>query len=289
MVTDQAARAIVVLDPEQIRTYLAGRRRVGYWSWSADDDPSLARLSPGRSWTNPSEAKTRSLDGSQYLLTTASGGLAAVVRYPDGKVRWAANTGTGNVHSIELMPDGNVAVTSTTPGTVRLYTASQGSRSTTYTGCRLPGAHGVHWDPASQRLWALGANQLISFGITGTPASPHLVPDGAVTLPTSGGHDLAPVLTQPGRLWVTTSSKVYLYDLAKKEFVGYPDQASISRKDVKSISDEPVTRQVLTAIPEPGNLCGWCTSTLTFHSPDYTRRLDGIQLYKARWWTTQRR
>ncbi|MFI5887890.1 DUF6528 family protein [Streptomyces sp. NPDC051554] len=289
VVTDQATRTVTLLDPEPtLWQRPAEQAEKARWTWSATDDPELADLDPQRTWKNPSEATTRFLNGRQYLLAGASGGLAAVIGYPDGHVYWATDAGNGNVHSLELLPDGNVAVSASTPGVVRLYTASQGPRSSTYAEFTLPGAHSVHWDPLTRRLWALGTRNLVVLAVTGPPDAPHLTPVQSVALPTSGGHDLSPVHSSPGRMWVTTNSGVYQYSPAQNAFVPYPGQDRISHPGVKSIGDDPATGQVLTTAPAPGNPCAWCTSTLTLYNPDGTRILINTQLYKARWWTTLR-
>nr|WP_246470249.1 DUF6528 family protein [Streptomyces olivoverticillatus] len=285
---DQATRAVHVLDGGLTQWDAGGDSRGVLWSWSADGQQELGDLDPDSSWTNPSEAKFRELDGRRYLLATASGGLAAVVGYPDREVYWAADTGTGNAHSIDLLPDGNVAVAASTGGYVRLYAASAGPRVTRHAQVALAGAHGVHWDPGTRLLWALGSRELVALKVSGSAGDPALSVARRVDLPTRNGHDLAPVLTARGRLWVTTASAVYQYATAQGRFVSYPLQSRISGPGVKSIGDDPRTGQVLLARPEPGNPCDWCTSTLTLYQPDGTRTLLRGGVYKARWWTTAR-
>lgn len=285
---DQATRSVYVLDAKRVQ-WDAGSNDAGVlWSWSPDGDDDLADLDPDRSWANPSEAKFRELGGHRYLLATASGGLAAVIGYPGRSVYWAADTGKGNAHSIELLPDGNVAVAASTGGYLRLYAASRGSRATEHVQVPLPGAHGVHWDPRTRLLWALGSRELVALRVGGSPDEPSLTVVHRRALPTRNGHDLAPVLTHPGRLWVTTASAVYQYSTTEQAFVSYPLQSRISGPDVKSIGDEPRTGQVLVARPERGHTCSWCTSTLTLYRPDGTRTLLHGGMYKARWWTAGR-
>lgn len=285
---DQATRAVYVLDARQA-SWDAGSDDPGVlWSFSADGRRSLEDLRTDVTWTNPSEAKVRELDGRRYLLVTASGGLAAVVGYPDRDVYWAADTGVGNAHSIDLLPDGNVAVAASTGGYVRLYAASLGSRATEHAQVPLAGAHGVHWDPRTRLLWALGSRQLIGLQVGGTPREPELDVVRRVELPSRGGHDLAPVLGSRGRLWVTTASAVYQYATSRREFVSYPLQSRISGPGVKSVGDDPDTGQVLVARPEPGNPCAWCTTRLFLYRPDGTRTLLRGGMYKARWWTADR-
>ncbi|MBB4885259.1 hypothetical protein FHS38_001287 [Streptomyces netropsis] len=285
---DQATRSVYVLDAERTRWSAEGPGGGVLWSWRADGRADLADLRPGSSWTNPSEVKLREMDGRRYLLTTASGGLAAVVRYPEGTAYWAADTGSGNAHSIELLPDGNVAVAASKGEYVRLYAASRSTRATEYTQVALAGAHGVHWDPRNELLWALGDRELVALAVGGTADYPALTVVHRRALPTRGGHDLAPVLASPGRLWVTTSSAVYQYATSERQFVSYPLQSRVSGRSVKSVGDDPVTGQVLVARPEAGNPCVWCTSTLTLYQPDGTRTLLRGGMYKARWWSPYR-
>ncbi|WP_171166696.1 DUF6528 family protein [Streptomyces sp. I05A-00742] len=284
---DQATRSVLVLRSE-VRSWDARRGTGVLWSWTADGQRELEDLDPGSSWTNPSEAKLRELDGHRYLLATASGGLAAVVGYPGRDVYWAAHTGPGNAHSIDLLPDGNVAVAASTGGFVRLYAASLGVRATRHAEVPLPGAHGVHWEPRSRLLWALGRRELVALRVTGPADDPVLTVVHRSALPTRDGHDLAPVLGSPGRFWVTTGSAVHQYATARHRFVDYPRSSRVSAPGVKSVGNDPATGRILVARPEPGHTCAWCTSVLTFHQPDGTKRLVRGAMYKARWWTARR-
>ncbi|MFI0737610.1 DUF6528 family protein [Streptomyces sp. NPDC021100] len=284
---DQASRAVYVLRSEP-RSWDVGRGTGVLWSWSADGQAGLADLDPGASWSNPSEAKLRELGGRRYLLATASGGLAAVVGYPGRDVYWAAHTGPGNAHSIDLLPDGNVAVAASTGGFVRVYAASAGSRATRHAEVPLRGAHGVHWDPRTRLLWALGSRELVALRVEGPADDPGLVVVHRSALPTRDGHDLAPVLGTKGRLWVTTGTAVHQYATGRHRFVDYPLSSRISAPGVKSIGDDPATGRILMARPEPGHACVWCTSVLTFHQPDGTKRMVRGAMYKARWWTSRR-
>ncbi|WP_190131517.1 DUF6528 family protein [Streptomyces mashuensis] len=288
MAADQATRSVYVLDPARARWSSGGGDPGVLWSFSADAVRSLADLEPGTTWTNPSEVKLRRLGGKQYLLTTASGGLAAVVGYPDRTVYWAADTGTGNAHSIELLPDGNVAVAASTGGFVRLYAASTGNRATRHVQVPLDGAHGVHYDPRTRLLWALGAQELLGLRVGGAPDGPDLEVAERVALPSRNGHDLAPVFAAPGRFWVTTASAVYQYATGQRAFVPYALRSRVNAPGVKSIGDDPRTGQVLVARPEPGHACAWCTTTLLLYQPDGRRTLLRGGMYKARWFTAAR-
>ncbi|MEV6978423.1 DUF6528 family protein [Kitasatospora sp. NPDC093806] len=287
-VVDQASRRVLVLQSaEELIPYRGPDRLPVVWSWSADTAGDVNDLEPKRSWSLPDEAKQRVRHGRRYLLTTASGGLAAVVDTATGAAYWAADTGPhANPHSIELLPDGNVAVAASTGGWVRLYTASRGPRSTGYAEFRLPGAHGVHWDARSRLLWALGDDTLTALRVTGPPDAPVLAAVRTVPLPEPGGHDLAPVLAEPGRFWVSTGGHLWRYDPAADRFTRVRLTGGQDGRGIKSVGDEPGSGRLLTTAPDHAGPCSWCTSVLTLHRPGAERTLPGTRLYKARWWTS---
>ncbi|MFC5664489.1 DUF6528 family protein [Kitasatospora misakiensis] len=290
-VVDQASRRVLLLGAEEPPALTALRgpdhRRPVLWSWSADTAPDLADLHPRWTWDLPDEAKNRVRHGRRYLVTTASGGLAALVDTVTGAAVWATDTGRGaNPHSAELLPDGNVAVAASGGGWIRLYAASLGPRSTVHAEYRLPGAHGVHWDARSGWLWALGDDTLTALRVGGTAAAPTLTAERSVRLPEPGGHDLAPVLAAPGRFWVSTARHLWRYDLAADRFTRIRLADERAERDIKSVGDEPGTGRLLTAAPDHAGPCAWCTSVLTLHRPDGVRQLPGVHLYKARWWTS---
>ncbi|HEY6740386.1 MAG TPA: DUF6528 family protein, partial [Actinopolymorphaceae bacterium] len=219
-------------------------------------------------------------------------GLAAVVPYPQGApVYWAGDAGrSNNPHSIELLPNGNVAVAASNGGFVRIYTASQGPRSTTFVTYALKGAHGVHWDERNALLWAIGDDHLVGLVVGGTAAAPTVTEVRRSALPTPYGHDLQPVATDPDRLWLTTNAGVYQYAVEDGTFhTDYRGADRIDAPGVKSVGDERASGQVLTSMIQTGNICTWCTDTATLHLPSESFVLHGAQIYKSRWWVDPQR
>ncbi|WP_157596649.1 DUF6528 family protein [Streptacidiphilus rugosus] len=289
LAADQASERVLLLDVTDPAWQHATRgvhdlraARAASWSWSPLDREELAGLEPKRTWTNVSEAKYRLWNGTHWVLACASGGLAAMVSYPAGWVWWAGRTGA-NAHSVEVLPNGNVAVVASTQDFVRIYTASQSALSAHYTQFDLAGAHGLQWDQTRRLLWAVGDTRLVALTIGGSASHPQMKLERSVALPSHGGHDLNAVASAPNLLWVTTNTHVHQYSIAGNAFVPYTGQAGIDTPGVKSIGDDPVSGQVLTVAPDSENPCQWCTSTLTFHLPDGTRRIAKTSLYKARW------
>lgn len=295
LVTEQASRRLLVLDPRRRVWDPAADPSVVRWQFSPLGDPRYRDLRPDASWVYPCEAKVRVHRKRTYVLTTASFGFVAVVAHPSGRRYWGTALGPGddlfNPHSAEILPDGNVAVAGSTGALVRLYAASQGPRAERYAEARLKGAHGLHWDGARRVLWAIGDDELVAYEVGGTAARPTLTRAFAVGLPvgtpgrTPGGHDLFPVAGRPGRLWVTTNAAVFQYDTGRGVFVqDFAGAGEISRKSVKAVGDDPRTGQVLSTVPERGLEETWWTTTVGVHRPTSTYRLVGGGIYKARWW-----
>ncbi|KAA2266099.1 hypothetical protein F0L68_02985 [Solihabitans fulvus] len=277
-VTDQAnGGSIRVFDPAS-RTWDASTQK---WSWkpSAANGFSAAETA---AWSNPSDAKLRrDRHGDYVMVTSASGGLAALVAFPSGKRLWAARPG-GNTHSVELLPDGNVATASSTGRYVRLYAASQGANASYFAEYTLDQAHGVYWDPTRNVLWALGYSKLVRLTVGGTATKPTLTEAGSWALPDNDGHDLNPKLGSPDRLWITTAHKVFEFSKSQNRAV-----AETADANVKSQTTMPNGRVVRT-IPKPGFDPSWATDTVTFLNPADSRVVAGSKIYKARVWSSLR-
>lgn len=289
LVTDQARKQVLKLDAGRAVWDPEGDPGGVQWAFSPLGDERYADLEPGKSWVYPCEAKVRVRGKRTYLLTTASFGFAAVVEYPSGRRYWgdALSPGTigHNPHSIELLPDGSVAVASSTGGSVRLYAASRGSAGVPFADFGLQDAHGLQWDPALRLLWALGGHELVALRAGEIGGRPVLARLFGVPLPTPYGHDLFQVAGLPRRLWVTTGEAVYQFDKRERSFrQDYPGAARISRADVKAVGNHPLTGQVASTVPQPGLPETWWTEEVTVHRPDGAHVLKGGGIYKARWW-----
>ncbi|GHK00701.1 hypothetical protein SY2F82_24980 [Streptomyces sp. Y2F8-2] len=255
------------------------------WSWSPASDTELADLRPSGSWINVSEAKQVETPDGTLLLTCASGGMAVAYNRGRGFTYWATNVArSSNLHSLEMLPDGNIAVAASTGGYVRLYTSSQGPRSSHYVQHPLPGAHAVSWDAGQRLLWALGASELHALAVTGTRAAPGITLQRRLALPDEDGHDLAPVVGAPDDRWVTTGRHVYRVSLTSGKFTRATAPSGIDKAHVKSISQHPTTGQVIMVSPDDQTSCSWCSSRVDFVDPSGQDALIGTSVYKARWW-----
>lgn len=242
-------------------------------------------------------------DGPRMALT-ASYGLAALISYPEGERLWAQILPTSaNLHGVEILPDGNVAITSTntTSGWVRVYAASQGPNASTYAQYSLGAqSHGALWDPITERLWIVGKEGsgpddpriITALAVTGTAAQPRLTEDATKwhELPDIGSHDLTADPSDPDVLLIALDSTAWEFDktASSNEFTQIPASAGGLAK-LKAISRQPSGQTVVTRpdhYKTPVGPCEavnyWCTDTVEFFGPDTTRTMTGAQFYRAR-------
>ena len=158
------------------------------WRWKAADRPEL-----------PAEYRTkfRTTDeckpvaGNRILITASSDGAALVDRATGQTLWWGA---CGNAHSAELLPgDRIVLACSLREGTgnkLALFDVREPGREMFAT--ELHSGHGVVWDAARSRLWALGEKELRAYRLEAwESAQPSLALDARYPLPDADGHELA--------------------------------------------------------------------------------------------------
>ena len=82
------------------------------------------------------------------IITCCSGGYAAIIKYPSKEVVWETRSCGNNPHSVEILPNGDLACASSTGGTIQLYRTSallKGDKKVadSWKTYKLKGAHGV--------------------------------------------------------------------------------------------------------------------------------------------------
>jgi hypothetical protein len=241
-------------------------------------------------------------DGARIGVVSGQG-LATLIAYPSGQRLWAQILpASANLHGVELLPDGNVAITSTntTSGWVRVYAASQGANASTYAQHSLNAqSHGALWDPITERLWIIGKDGagtndpriITALAVTGGSAAPHLTEDATkwTELPDIGSHDLSAEPNDPNVILISTDAHAWEFDktASSNEFTQI-SAGSGGLDKVKAISRQPSGQTVITrpdANESPQGPCAavnyWCTDTVQFFGPDTTRTMTGAQFYRA--------
>jgi hypothetical protein len=278
-------RGILLIDVDQARQTPAGI----LWEWSAAESPEIK--AEHRGWFRGYDECKPVLNGDALLICASwHGGVALIHRADKACLFYAHGIGA---HSAELIgPDILALATSSEKGQLELFdlSASAGRLDAkSLWAMPLPSGHGAVYDYHRQTLYALGGEELVMLRVTrgggrGLSTGGGLSPGGALSaevagrfkLPSPWGHDLSPY--GPGKLAVTTSQHVYLFDLDKGAFEPLPALADAT--DVKCISRHPITQRVTYTQAEAGAAL---TNRLRFLDGQDDLPLPYDMIYKARW------
>lgn len=242
------------------------------WRWRAGDSPEL----PAEMHTQFRTTDECKPAGESILITASSGGVG-LIRRQDKKCLFY--TSAKNAHSACLLPKDRLAVAASHGGDeVLLFSLGRSGADVPPLGrLRLDGAHGVHWDTARDRLWALGTKELMLIELRSQAQAVELIVDQKWPLPTPGGHDLSPS-RDPRYLFITTNTRVYQFDTRESRFEPLAPLAELP--SVKSIDQHPQSGRI---VYHQGTEKTWWSETIRFLDPARTLQLSGERLYKVRW------
>ena len=226
---------------------------------------------------NISDAKP--VFNNQYILVSASAGGVALIRITDKKTVFYGKGGKGNVHSAELLPDGNIVFAASTGGYIGIFrvdTTNFNSPAVTCNSDSLADAHSVVWDKKRRVLWAAGNNILRAYEYNFDKDNPKLTLKKEIALPGTGAHDLFPVYDKDA-LWLSTSKGVWVLDLQNGQFTS---AGSVAR--VKSISSGPSSFPVIL-IQSMDTGRQWYNDRIIDLAGKTIYQQSGLKAYKARW------
>lgn len=239
---------------------------------------------------NIADTRLREYEGREVVMAAYGGSSAKMISFDDKKeILWHTDSTASNPHACELLPNGVIAVAASTGGEIRFFDAKGDGR--TYASVALEDAHGLLWDPSNGVLWAIGTNVLTAYevNISGGVISVSERTDLKNTIPTDSAHDLQPVYSDPDRMWITTSSAVYVYSKSERTFLTeFPGSGKVSGKNVKGIGNFDDGSIVL--IRPDGGFKSWTGASLSFfplRGDDYsslTVRSGDSGFYKVRVW-----
>ena len=228
-------------------------------------------------------------------LAVYGSGYGCMISYPAGELLWSTSMAANNPHSIELMPNGVIAIASSTGAEIRFFTTTEAFSKMFAARVTLEDAHGVLWDEQNQVLWAVGRTVLTAYKVT-------LNADGTVTvnedtsrratIPSDHAHDLAPVYGNSDELWITTGLHVYRYNKVTKTFsTEYEGCNYLNRSNVKGVGN--FEDGSLVFLYPDGAFQSWTTKSMIL-----VRNQDGKMVreelasetghfYKVRVWDTR--
>jgi len=214
------------------------------------------------------ECKPAIYQGQRVFLACSYPTGFAVVRMSDRKVLFVAEA-PKNVHSAEVLPDGNLLAVSSLGGdAVRVYSTTSGETR----DYPLPGGHAIVWDARRECLWALGNSVLQRYSYNDDRDHPELTLEAMINLPQPGGHDLYP---RAGRdeLFVTTRDKVWAFEPDASRFVRLK-QFYHEAGNVKSVGENAPDGRLAYTL--------WDDSVRLL-DPEGVLVLPDSRIYKARW------
>ncbi|NIG55399.1 DUF6528 family protein [Chitinophaga sp. Cy-1792] len=294
--TNDATKELVLYDPMVTDWNTDAAKK---WKWVPTTGLGFS-ASEIKIWGGGTDFKLRKKASGQDTAVAAlcDNSMAALVGFPSGQRLWSKII-NANVHSAELLPDGNIALAASDGNWVRVYAASQGADNGTYAEFPLSQAHAVLWDPGINGIWVIGqdvatnAHILTALAVGGTTANPVLteLTQYRVTLPSVWGHEVSPYYGNNNLLWVTTNGGEYIFNKTTKTFSTAP---TTNLTFVKGIGNQPSGQIVLTRPdanknPRPAVSCSlnnWSTSTVDFYTSggqwQGSRIVSGACFYKVK-------
>lgn len=242
------------------------------WEWSADSSSFVPKQH--KKWfSTPDDAKP--VYNGKYLLTTASGGVVALIRIADKKPVFYAYAG-GNPHSAELLPDGNIVCASSTGNYLTLFKADTTVDADNVQKWQMPIAfgHNVVWDNKRQLLWSAAMDHILSYRYNNNCDTPSLALQDSIAIPGTGAHDLFPDFGKD-QLWLTNTTNVYRFDVATKKVIS----TDLPQENIKSVSSGPAGYPTIIMRPKEK----WWTDEVLDARQHSVFRQQGLKIYKARW------
>jgi hypothetical protein len=274
--TQKIVRQIVLADQSVNRVAIADiDSKEVVWEWQ----PAKSNVGANdvKWFTNMSDAKP--VYNNKYILANASAGGVALIRIADKKTVFYAYGGNGNVHSAEVLPDGNIVIAASTGNYLMLFKTDTSAYP--YSGytkkVTVADAHNIVWDKKRQILWTASKNKLYAFTYNFNCAAPDLTLKDSTTLPASGSHDLFPLYGKDS-LWLTTSSKVWTINLSNKIVT---EQSALAR--VKSVSSGEGEKYPAILLQSIDGAQQWYNDKVIDLKGNTIYQLSGLKAYKARW------
>lgn len=250
------------------------------WQWDATSAQNELGLAKNR-LNHLDDCKP--VDNGKKLLVTSSYNWTVLLDIETQKPVFYS-VQTPGAHSAEMLPGNKVAVACSDNGDkVQLYDLSRSNEVLFETA--LVSAHGVIWVDATQRLYAIGGQNLNIYILKNADTmKPTLELERSIPTPQSGLHDLSMV---DSNTLAVSGKRAYLYDIANNSF----KEMTMFRNTtaMKSLNYNGETGECwYTDATVPEGTQTWSTQTLHYTkdvqgSTDVmTIKVPDIDVYKVR-------
>ncbi len=254
------------------------------WRWDATTIASTLGLAASRC-THLDDCKP--VDNGKKLLMTSSYGWCVLLDLATSKVLFHTNA-SPNAHSAELLPGDRVAVACSTGdgdqnNSIQYYNVSEPNRPIGKVA--LESAHGVVWNAATQRLYAIGGQNLKIYKLQNwDSSSPSLELERTEQTPKSGLHDMT--LVDDNTLCIAGRG-AYLYDIATNRFTEMTHFSASTA--LKSVNYNIGTGECwYTDSTKPEGSQTWSTQTIRYvtdvngTTTARTIKVPDLDMYKVR-------
>ena len=248
--TDQKNAVAVVYDFGAI---LSGTVSLPVWTFKPTSKLGFSSTDGYGNRIDEAKLRYSSVLGKYVVLFCSSSGFVGVAEYPSGQRVWSVSLSGYGPHSMEYLPNGNVALALSGNGNadksvIRVYAVKEGGTGGKCATVKLDSAHAVQWDDVRGILWALGSSVVTAYEIGGTQAEPTLTQLSVYTTSHSfGGHDMTPVYGDTDLLWIGGAG-AFSYDKTSGKVTKLEAFADGGTKTVGAFPDGTVIRSVATGV-----------------------------------------
>ncbi len=223
------------------------------------------------------------VDNGKKVLLTSSRSYCLLLDVATKDILFWANN-CHNAHSAEILPNNRVVIACSDDGDkLQVYDISNPNKIVN--SVSLVSAHGVVWNEATQRLYAIGYTSMEVYKLKNwDTTSPELAWEKTVSTPTSGNHDLTYVNENTLCL---AGHNVYLYDIAANKFTELGHFHN--RHSLKSVNYNNETGEIwYTDATEPEGEFAWSSQTIRYvtsgsaTSVTRTIKVPDLNMYKVR-------
>lgn len=260
----------------------SGYKNAILWEWDAKDWYQTVGLSQSN-MIRLDDCKP--VDDNKKILATSSKGYAVLIDKATGDVLWYSNN-SKNAHSAELLPNNRIAVACSDNGDcVQIFDIAQSN--TVRFSTELGSAHGVVWNPVTERLYAIGGKTFNIYKLTDwETSSPKLTLEKSITTTNvTSLHDLT--LVDENTL-LLSGKKAAFYNITNGSFTNIPIfNNSTSLKAVNYNGDTGecwYTDPTKVEVPD----LTWASHTIRFTDDIQSKyetksfKVDDLNVYKVR-------
>ena len=275
---------IYILDTDKVRT--GGFEDAVTWSWDAQSVADIV----GGAMDHLDECKV--VDNGTRILATSSYSWAVLVDIATNELLWWSKS-LKSAHSADLLPGGRIVVACSGADNGlgdRLQVLDRNVPNKVFSYVDLPSAHGVVWNEATERLYAVGGSSLNIYKLKNWDTDlPELELESSVDVSdyVTGLHDLT--LADDNTL-LLAGKKAALYNISRGTLARLPHFSNSTA--LKSVNYNPVTGECwYTDATDPEYQAGhdWATNTVFYTSSVVGSNIDlkiavpeGFDMYKVR-------